>query len=152
MVTRDGDFTLGATPMAKYYVGGKKHLFSQSKMKVHFRAPLTHFLKSIMRDAGETYTFATESHFAPPGSALEKNASDIMLLLCGDYAGISDADLSFLRDPGLCGEHPHAISNILCTGVDDFCLLLCGVEAKRTPPVVRAHDNILAALCLLTLF
>ena len=79
--------------------------------------------------------------FCTPGSALEKNASDIMLLLCGDYAGISDADLSFLRDPGLCGEHPGVISYILCTGVDGFFLLLCGVEAKRTPPRLRAHDN-----------
>ncbi len=28
------------------------------------------------------------------------------------------------RDPGLCGEHPHAISNILCTGVDAFFIIM----------------------------
>ncbi len=62
----------------------KFHMFLHSKMKVHFRAPLTHFLKSIMRDAGETYTFATESHFAP----LDQLRGNMHRILCFYYAGI----------------------------------------------------------------
>ena len=84
MVNRGGDFILGQ-PLSQNIMRGKKdHMFSHSKMKVHFRAPLTHFLKSIMRDAGETYTFATESHFAP----LDQLRGNMHRILCFYYAGI----------------------------------------------------------------
>ncbi len=134
VMTCGGDFTLGATPMAKYYVGGKKPSVFSVKNEGPFSSTPHTLSEKYYAGCWRNVHFRHGISFCTPGSALEKNASDIMLLLCGDYAGISDADLSFLRDPGLCGEHPGVISYILCTGVDGFFLLLCGVEAKRTPP------------------
>ncbi len=142
-----GFHTFG-NPYGKKMRGEKTHVFSVKNEGPFSSTPHT-LSEKYYAGCWRNVHFRHGISFCTPGSAPGKHASDIMLLLCGDYAGISDADLSFLRDPGLCGEHPHATGNILCTGVDGIFFLLCGVEAKRAPPRLRAHDNMRLLLLLM---